>query len=323
MTKKIFLFSLFLLFSVVQGTLYAQTCSCAGAPLLGSQSYGTTESGNFVIGLTHEYNDISSLYAGSDILDDNSTTRATNSTLLEINYGITRRLSISGTFSYVFKNRITGRQTGNPTAVTTRGIGDGMLLLKYVLKESSLASQYQLALGGGVKAPFGTTDIRLNGFLMNADMQPGSGAWDAVLWSYFSASFVPHTDFSIYGVNTYRRTGTNDRFGENDRYRFGNEWVSVLGTGNSITEDLGYSVAVQFRHTIRDQRNEQEMPNTGGSWLMVNPGISYNMTDRLSFRVSGKIPVYQHLQGTQPTTSYALSFSTFFSFNKSSEFIRF
>ncbi len=302
---------------------HAQTCSCAGAPLLGSQSFGTTESGNLVIGLTHEYNDISSLYSGSTFLDDSNTSRLTNSTLLEVNYGITRRISVSATFSYVNKNRVTGRLTQNPDEVTTRGIGDGILLLKYTLKEHSLASQYSLAVGSGFKAPLGTTSLRNNGFLMNADMQPGTGAWDAVFWSFASASFVPHTNFSVYLLNSFRLTGTNERFGENDEYRFGNEWITMIGTGNSFTDQLGYSLSFRFRYTTSDRRNNQQMPNTGGSWLMINPALTYDLFDQLSFRLSGNIPIYQHLEGTQPTTSYTASLSVFYSFNKSADFVKY
>jgi len=322
MTKKVFILTLTIVLLAGYRFTYAQTCSCAGAPLLGSQSYGTTESGNIEIGITHEYNDISSLYAGDSFLDDQNTTRFTQSTLLEINYGITRRFSLSGTFSYVIKNRVTGLQTNNPEDVTTRGLGDGIILLKYVLKESSLASQYQIALGSGFKAPIGTTSLRQNNLLMNADMQPGSGAWDTVLWSYFSTSFVPHTNLSLFAINSFRITGSNDRFGENDHYRFGNEWISIVGVGNSFADQFGYSMTFRFRHTTQDQRNEQRMPNTGGTWIMANPALSYGMTDQLTFRISAQIPVYQYLKGTQPTTSYALSLSAFFSFNKSSDFIR-
>lgn len=322
MNSKTCILALIIFLSYGSKNVIAQTCSCAGAPLLGTQSYGTTESGNIEIGVTHEYNDISNLYAGSSFLDDDNSIRSTNSTLMEMNYGITRRVSLSATFSYVSKNRVTGRQTQNPEDITTRGFGDGIFLLKYVVKESSLASQYQVALGSGLKTPIGTTSLKQNNLPLNADMQPGSGAWDAVLWSYVSASFVPHTNFSVFAVNTFRITGTNERFGENDRYRFGNEWFSVLGAGNSITEKLGYSFALRFRHTTQDQRNEQQMPNTGGTWVMINPALSYSLTNQLFFRVGGQIPVYQYLKGTQPTTSYTLSLSAFFSFNSSSNFVR-
>ncbi len=323
MRNKILIPLLVLLLVGISQHVEAQTCSCAGAPLLGSQSFGTTSSGNLIVGLTHEYNDISSLYSGNRPLDDSNTSRATNSTLLEVNYGISRRLSVSGTFSFVNKNRVTGRQTSNPDDITTTGIGDGIFLLKYVLKESSLASQYQISLGSGVKAPFGTTSLRQNGFLMNADMQPGSGAWDAVLWSFASVSFVPHTDFSFYTLNSLRITSTNERFGENDDYRFGNEWMSVVGTGNSLTDQLGYSLSFRLRHTTSDQRNEQKMPNTGGTWLMVNPAVSLDLFEQVTFRLSGNIPLYQYLEGTQPTTSYTAALSVFYSFNKSSDFIKY
>ncbi|MCA1801492.1 MAG: hypothetical protein LC662_03425 [Rhodothermaceae bacterium] len=323
MAKKFRLTFFCLLLIPCQEIVKAQTCSCAGAPLLASQNYGITGSGNIAIGITHEYNDIANLYSGASFLDDKNSARTTNSTLFEISYGISRRFSLSGTFSYVIKNRITGLQTGNPEDVTTRGLGDGVFLLKYVVKESSLASQYNIVFGSGVKAPFGTTSIRLNRFLMNADMQPGSGAWDTVAWSYFSTTFVPHTNLSLYLVNSYRLTGTNERFGVDDRYRFGNEWISVLGAGNSITDRLGYSLSIRFRHTMQDQRNEQNMPNTGGTWIILNPEISIGISDQLKINVGSQIPVYQYLKGTQPTTSYTLSASVFYNFKKESGFVRF
>lgn len=154
-------------------------------------------------------------------------------------------------------------------------------------------------------------------------MQPGSGAWDAVAWSYFSTTFVPHTNLSLYLVNSYRLTGTNERFGVDDRYRFGNEWISALGAGNSITNRLGYSLSFRFRHTTQDQRNEQNMPNTGGTWIMLNPEISLGISDQLNISVGSQIPVYQYLKGTQPTTSYTLSASVFYNFKKESGFVRF
>jgi len=44
--------------------------------------------------------------------------------------------------------------------------------------------------------------------------------------------------------------------------------------------------------------------------------LQYQLTDGLSIKVSGKIPVYQYLNGLQPTTSYTASLSLFYNFGK-------
>ncbi len=310
--------SVFLLFSAIP--IMAQTCSCAGAPLISSQSTGASSAGNFLFGLTYEYHDISSLYSGSTRLEDETVTRNTQSVLFEVNYGITDQFSLSGTFSYVDKDRTTGlHRPGGGTTVNTNGLGDGIIMARYTLHQQTIWDQYHVAVGAGVKAPFGTTSLQRNGFTMNADMQPGTGAWDGVVWSYLSTSFLPHTTLNLFLNTTYRQTGSNDRFAEGDSYRFGNEFVSDLGVTNELAGNLSYMISLQYRSTSSDQLNGNNMPNTGGKWLSAVPSLNFSVSDMVSVRLSGRVPVYQNLNGTQPTTSYAVSGTLFLNFNRNKD----
>lgn len=294
---------------------YGQTCSCAGAPLISSQSISSASKGNLFLGVTYQYNDISNLYTGSEKLINQSVRRNTQSTLFEVNYGITNRLTFSGTATFVQKVRESGLQNpGSENTLTIRGIGDGLFMLKYVLHKNTMSEQYQLAVGGGVKVPFGTTSLTQNGLTLNADMQPGTGAWDGVIWSYFSKTFAPSSTINAFIYSTYRRTGTNERFGNNDRYRFGNEWVTNAGITDTIIPDLSYIAMINYRSTASDQRNGQQLPNTGGKWINLEPALQYQIAQGLSAKASGKIPVYQYLNGIQPTTAYTVSLSVFYNF---------
>lgn len=296
--------------------LSAQTCSCAGAPLLSSQTSGTSSAGNLLFGITYDYHDISSIYTGNSRLDDETVTRTTQSVLLEANYGITDRLSISSTFSFVSKNRTTGLHTSSGgTPVTTNGIGDGVFLLRYIIHPQSIWSPYHIAVGAGTKVPFGTTSLTRNGLAMNADMQPGTGAWDGVLWSYVSTGFSAGSTHSLFISNSYRHTGSNERFSSTDNYRFGNELIVNLGFFDQLVDNLSYMLTLRFRSTSSDQLNQNIMPNTGGKWLNIVPDLNYSFSENISVRLSGQIPIYQYLNGTQPTTSFALSSSLFISFN--------
>lgn len=301
--------------------LSAQTCSCAGAPLISSQSVSSASKGNLLMGVTYQHNEISNLYSGSRQLDNQSTTRSTQSTLLELNYGITKRLTFSGTASFVQKFRKSGLQNPrNEEILKTQGVGDGVFMLKYVLHKNTIREQYQLALGGGVKVPFGQTDLTQNGLALNADMQPGTGAWDGVAWSYLSKTFAPATTINLFWYNSFRLTGTNDRFGSNDSYQFGNELVSTIGVTDKLFGDFSYVMMARYRSTASDERNDNPLPNTGGKWVFLKPTLSYGLTDRVSFRVSGQLPVYQHLSGTQPTTAFTLSGSVFYNFGNKTIF---
>ncbi len=104
-----------LLATMAVSTSVAQTCSCAGAPLISSQSTGTSAAGNIVAGITYEYHDISAMYSGTTLLSDETVTRTTQSLLFEINYGITNRLSVSGSlFISINQNNATGFDYGKP-----------------------------------------------------------------------------------------------------------------------------------------------------------------------------------------------------------------
>lgn len=298
------------------GYVPAQTCSCAGAPLISSQSISSASAGNLLIGLTFQHHDISRLYRGSNRIPNPSVVRETHSTLFEANYGITNRLTVTGTFTYVRKHRESGLQSpGEPTTTTSRGIGDGLLMLKYVLHQNTMNAQYQLALGGGVKVPFGRSDLSQNGLTLNADMQPGTGAWDGVAWSYFSKTFAPATTMNLFWYNTFRLTGQNSRFRTGDNYRFGNELLSTVGITNRLLGKFSYILMARYQSTASDRRNGSKMPNTGGKWVYLKPALSFEVAEGLSLRLSGQLPVYQHLNGLQPTTSFTLSGSLFYNFS--------
>lgn len=312
-------FCMVVLLLLITTSARAQTCSCAGAPLLGTQSAGATGQGNFIGGITYEFNQITSLYSGSTQITNDSADRHTQSVLFELNYGITDRLSASGTFSYVRKERTSGLSSpGRSQTSTTAGIGDGIILMRYTLLPQTLWNRYHIAAGGGVKAPLGSTSLNNpNGLRFNADMQPGTGAWDGVIWSNLATNFLPMSTMNLSLTSSFRLTGTNERFAEGDDYRFGNEFISILGLSDTITDRISYKINARYRSASSDQRNESIQPNTGGRWITLIPDVYINTSDRTSLKLSGQIPLYQELNGLQPSTTYALSASFFININSS------
>jgi hypothetical protein len=115
----------------------------------------------------------------------------------------------------------------------------------------------------------------------------------------------------VFITGRYRYTGSNERFNANDNYKFGNEFDSRIGVQGNIKEELSYIMTTGYRSTSSDQRNDQLIPTTGGKWVYVRPSLNYQILQNTALRISGYYPIYQYLNGIQPTTAFKLTVSLF------------
>jgi len=260
--------------------------------------------GSFVIGLNYDYNNLNTLNARSDKLDDNSRLRITNSILLNLGYAFTDRLSLETLFTWVNQKR-TISQFGNENFSETQGIGDAVFLTKYAIPKV-LGSQSVLNLGLGTKAPLGKSNLTTTeGFQLTADLQPGSGAWDLLGWMSFSKglNFRPSATFS--GSFTYRFTGKNNEYLNNSStYEFGN----VIQTNIGYTDQFlmfntifNPGVILKYRKAFADKVEGTTLPNTGGEWVFVRPELTAQISPNISFTSRLEIPVFSYVEGTQLT----------------------
>ncbi len=292
-----------------------QACSCGGAPLMGSLEFPTTNNGAWRIGLTYEFHEIADVVSGSTELNDNTRQRNVHSGLLDISYGITDRISASAIFTVLQQERETNSAEGTGEFLRTRGVGDGVVMMKSDLVPFSLKSFRQLAIGAGIKIPFGKTSLTANGSLLAADMQPGTGSWDGVLWGYAYQGFQPIAPIGIQANATYRMNTENDRFGgSNQGYKFGNEFIANLNVHYSPIPLFNYSLGMRYRSVAADRFAGLELPNSGGSWFDLVPGINVNINNSWGVRGGARIPVSRALDGIQLTTNYALTFAVFRTF---------
>jgi hypothetical protein len=292
-------------------TIFAQACCSAGTPLLSSLEIPATPAGNWQIALTYENNTLKDVISKSKILNDDSRQRSSNSALLEVSYGISGLISVSTLMTFVQQERKIN-SFGSENVLTARGIGDAAILLKYNVSPLSFATQRELVLGLGTKYPLGNSNLKTGNILIAEDLQPGTGAWDGILWGYFYQGFLPKSRLNLFGNSSYRITGTNKR-----DYKFGNEFNVTIGT--SFRTDLFYDFSLLFRYrsTRKDQRFGDAITNTGGKWLYIIPGINFKVKEDFSVRVSLESPIFRKLNGIQLTTSYKISVSLFYNLTKS------
>lgn len=287
----------------------AQTCCSGGIPLSNNLGLPTLEKGSFQFGLHYDYNNLNTLNAGSDRLDDNSRLRITHSILLNSGYSITDNLSIEGLFTWVNQRRkIT--QFGNENLDQSSGIGDAVLLLKYHFN-NVFGENSAINIGIGTKFPIGSsTETNRQGITLNADLQPGSNAWDVIYWTVISKNFDFRPSFTISSRFVYRNTGTNPSYFENSTYKFGNEFQTNLQFSDQFVlfKTLFLpNLAFKYRSTIQDKIGGFDLVNTGGKWVSIVPNFSIDINQNLVFSTKAEIPIYNFVEGTQLTPTFRMT----------------
>lgn len=298
---------------------YSQTCCSGGIPLSNSIGLPSASKGTLQFGLSYDYNNLNTLQSGKDVLDDKARLRTTQSVLFNTGYSITNNLSVELLLTYVNQTRkIT--QFGNVNIDETNGFGDGVLLFKYNIN-NLFKKKNTLRVGLGAKLPIGATDKKSKqGILLNADLQPGSGAWDLIFWSSYlqSLSFRPSATFSATAI--YRLTGTNNEYLNNlTTYRFGPEFQSFVNYTDQFflfKTLINPGLSLKYRRAQQDEIGNSLLDNTGGEWLMLIPSIDIQITTKLNFQTKFEIPIYSYVDGTQLTPTYRITTGLFYTITK-------
>ena len=317
MLRNILFLIIFTQFIILR-SLNAQACCSAGTPLISSLDIAATPAKSLNVSVNYEYNFLDNVYSGSQQIEGNRE-RLSQSVLWEMSYGINDRWSITKIISYIQqRRRLKSKNVFNSNEeLTTRGIGDALIIIKYNLLPLTIIEQRQIALGLGIKAPTGKSDIEWDGILLPADMQPGTGSWDGIFWAYFYQGFLPVTRLNVFANASYRFNGNNNRFKISNSnfsgYKFGNELITTAGLSYRTDSFFYLSLLLRYRQVDADEFAKSEVANTSGKWIYLLPGVNINFNS-FSIRVSGQIPVYRNLNGVQLTTSYSAMLSVFYSF---------
>ncbi|QCW98750.1 transporter [Aggregatimonas sangjinii] len=300
--------------------LLSQTCCSGGVPLSNNLGLPNEGGGSLTLGLNYDYNNLNTLNVGSDKLDDDSRLRNTNSLLLNLGYSFTDRLSVESLFTWVNQTR-TIAQFGNENFTETTGLGDAVLLIKYAFPEV-LGGSSVLNLGAGGKIPLGKSDLTTEeGVQLNADLQPGSGAWDALGWMSISKNLGFRPSATLSGSVTYRYTGKNDSYLNNTAvYEFGNVLQANVGyTDQFLLFNTVFNpgLIVKYRKADSDEIDTTTLPNTGGEWIFIRPELLAKITPALTLSTRLEIPIYSYVDGTQLTPTLRFSAGLSYTFKKS------
>ena len=299
--------------------VWSQGCCSGGVPVSGNLGLPAGNKGSVQLQLTLDHNYLDALYSGQGSLDDDTRLRTTSSILLEGSYGLTERFTLSGLLSFVRQTRTISTLPGSSEFTGNAGLGDAIFLARYNLLVDSVAPNTDLVIGVGPKFPLGRTDhIDGRGILLPADLQPGTGSWDAVFWGLFSHVGLIRRTLTFTAIPSYRITGTNQRYNGTQAYRFGNEFQLNFGFSDRFfTKKVMIDPLLMFRlrTTAPDQAEGQTVSNTGGHWLHILPGVALGLSPRMTLRLNGEVPIYRNLTGTQLTTTYRATAALYYTFS--------
>lgn len=321
--QSIIAFSLVTLFtcylSFYPKNSFSQACCSGGVPLSGvlGIGLGASEYKSLQIMLSYDYNNLNTLIDGTQVLEDQVRQRTTNSAILEVNYGLSKRFTITGILPYIKQGRSITSFDGSSYKTSTQGIGDALFLLKYRLFDPAKVTDFDLVIGGGIKLPSGKTNYTNNdGFILVADMQPGSGSIDEIFWIYFQKHKFIIPNLSLVSVTTYRISGKNNSYNTSQTYKFGDEFQTNLGFSYSLFVKVPINLFAFFRYRSQkvDLIDGNTFPGSGGKWIYLIPGLNIDINKSFSFRVSGDLPLYRKLNGAQLTTTYKITTSILYRF---------
>jgi hypothetical protein len=266
------------------------------------------DSKNALFSLAYDFNDLHTIFSGSEKLISDERARLSHNILFRFQYAFSNRISMGFSLPYVFRTENNTESVSSFSSLASSGLGDILLQLNYAIKKSGMTN---ILVSSAIKIPSGSNEeVNEFGFTLPSDLQPGTGSWDLVFAGLTEVNSIwgGHVNFNI--LLSARFNGEGTRFEAKQSYQFGHAFQLISGLNYEFILKKNYlipSVNISYRRTLRDLTNEALTPNTGGDWVNLVPGISLYLSN-YTFLFSSAIPIFRYLEGTQLTSSYQVYF---------------
>jgi hypothetical protein len=153
----------------------------------------------------------------------------------------------------------------------------------------------------GLKLPTGKFDEKnAEGTLAERTLQPGSGTTDALLGAYFS-SRLPLRDLSWFAQVLFQAP-----LNEREDFKPGNRFGLDAGMRYEAAERVGLMLQLNYLQKGRDKGAEAEPDDSGGTFVFLSPGASWNLTKDFQLYGFVQLPLYQKVNGVQLVADYAV-----------------
>ena len=175
-------------------------------------------------------------------------------------------------------------------------VGDVRMLGRYGMASKSMG------LIAGLKLPTGDTKItNAEGELAERTLQPGTGTTDGIVGAYYRHPF--HGSNHSWFSQALFQIAASDH---ND-FRPGNSTTLDVGYRYAMTDKLGLLAQTNLLIKGEDKGAEAEPEDSGGRYLFLSPGVSYQVGDSMQLYGFMQLPVARFVNGVQLNADYSLS----------------
>ena len=182
------------------------------------------------------------------------------------------------------------------------GFGDLRLVGKYRFWQKGADAALLL----GVKTPTGATgEKKPSGDKFGIEQQPGSGSWDLTTGLAVSRCLGSHVlAASAIQYTTRGEGGQEEKLGDMFHLNAGISYtLKPFGTRPNLSAVL----ELHNEWALRDHSREQEkIWDSGGTTILLSPGLSAELTENLSAFWAMPIPIYQNLGGQHEELQYEI-----------------
>lgn len=199
------------------------------------------------------------------------------------------------------------------------GLGDPVFMLNYFPLDLTGDMQnrktgHRIALGGGVKLPFGKFSVRSYNDEVIPSYQPGSGSFDFIFQSSYMLTFKKWGWFNYYSYRFNTQNPNGYRFSNTMNYR-STVFMSVKKKRSQIIPHMGIDLLKANADEFNKYKNEKPTKNSGGLLMLGNIGIEY-FYKNYGLTLTYGIPIVQKLNGEQFQFKHQLQVGIQFLFNK-------
>ncbi len=252
------------------------------------------------VSISHIYKLEANVYRGSShVRDPLDRRRDEHRTVVSVDHGVLPDLTVSLLIPVVYKEH-RERPPGGGSSRRQRsfGLGDLALIGKYrVYRRDWPRSALNVAVIGGLEMPTGATDERDDGARLAPSMQPGIGAWNP----FAAASATLSIDRFRFDANVFYKLNTRGA----QQFRAGGFFATEVDVayrflfttypGPTASARLG----LQWRQEARDHQDGGTIDSSGGTELVLRPGLTWHPIPRMDVSLTVDVPVYRHLRGEQ------------------------
>lgn len=277
-------------------------CCAAGNPSSGDNAFGMMKNSFSVsASFLHSYSDT---YFEGDQVSNWDYLKNTNFDfgLLSLNYGLTDKLKLSTEIGYFIDKSIQYNFIDANRKAT--GLGDAAIGLQYNF-DSNKERLINISSSINATIPIGDFDQMDGNIILPIDIQPSSGSYK------LKSSFMIHKGFfgSKFSISTLWSSEYSQRINTNRTdYKYGNLYNVIIKVSHLTSKKLSSGVSLLLIHREKAGNNGLVINSTGGSFLNLQPSISYQLKNNYSVNSSISIPVYRNVNGIQLINKYMLGF---------------